>query len=148
MDDYERISTITRSFRQVHQAMWLVSQVEELDVTGIQFFVLSTLSKEPNLSLGELAERLQTGSSTMSGIVDRLVKADLIVRERSEKDRRTLTMRLTPSGEEMRKKAKKYITSRLAGLACMPQEDVEVLLRLHQEILDRIQLEGDVNQHD
>ncbi|GGH83302.1 DNA-binding MarR family transcriptional regulator [Pullulanibacillus pueri] len=148
MDGFERIKVITRSFRELYHALWLLGQVEELDITGIQLFVLSAVAKEPNLSLGELAEMMQTNNSTMSGIVDRLVKADLIVRERSEKDRRTLTMRITPLGEEKRKQAKKYVQERLSGLANMKDEDISLLLKLHQDILDKIHLEGDGKKDD
>ncbi|GGE37302.1 MarR family transcriptional regulator [Pullulanibacillus camelliae] len=145
MDGYEKIKKISSSFRQINHLYFslLRSNSENSDITVMQFYVLSALAQQPDLSLGELADRLYTGNSTMSGVVDRLVKAGLVTRERSVNDRRLLVMRLTPLGKDKKKEMKKKFLDRLSGLADLPDEKVDQLLEIHQEILDRICIQGD-----
>ncbi|MEZ4288846.1 MAG: MarR family transcriptional regulator [Polyangiales bacterium] len=47
-----------------------------------------------------VARQLQLSAATVSRIVDRLVRNDLVVRERRSKDRRKVCLSLTPAGLE------------------------------------------------
>jgi len=145
MDSYEKITKVASSFRQINNLYFslLQSNSESSDITVMQFYVLSALAEQPDLSLGELAEMLYTGSSTISGVVDRLVKAGLVTRERSVNDRRILFTRLTSLGRDKKKEMKKKFLDRLAGIADLSSEKIDQLLMIHQEILDRICLQGD-----
>ncbi|MFC7392287.1 MarR family winged helix-turn-helix transcriptional regulator [Scopulibacillus cellulosilyticus] len=140
MGEYEKIHQIMKSFKEVNRALYymLLEESDELNLTVIQFQVLNALDQTPNASLGQLSEELLVGNSTMSGIVERLVKAGLIVRERSENDRRTLTMRLTPEGNKKKEEAYELLTERLSGLREISDEDIKFLLKVHQEILDKL----------
>jgi len=145
MDSYEKIKKVTHSFRQINNLYFslIQSNSESSEITVMQFYVLSALAEQPDLSLGELAEMLYTGSSTISGVVDRLVKAGLVTRERSANDRRILFTRLTPLGRDKKKEMKKKFLDRLSGIADLQDEKIDQLLMIHQEILDRICLQGD-----
>lgn len=50
-------------------------------------------------TVSELAERLQLRHHSVVGIIDRSVAAGLVLRQRGEKDRRVIEIRLTPRGE-------------------------------------------------
>jgi len=145
MDSYEKIKKVTHSFRQINNLYFslIQSNSESSEITVMQFYVLSALAEQPDLSLGELAEMLYTGSSTISGVVDRLVKAGLVTRERSANDRRILFTRLTSLGRDKKKEMKKKFLDRLSGIADLQDEKIDQLLMIHQEILDRICLQGD-----
>ena len=147
MDDREKIHRIMRSFRKINRALYqlLRQEASALDLTVAQILALRALEKKPNIGLGELAEWLQVSNSTMSGIVERLVKAGLIIREHSEADRRTLTMRLTPKGEAKQQEAfgdHSLLVNRLSGLLEIPEKDLEHLLQVHQQILEILQRKG------
>jgi MarR family transcriptional regulator for hemolysin len=58
------------------------------------------------LSQSELADRLAVEGATMVAMVDRLVKAGLVVREASTTDRRVKRVVLTPAGVEIYEKVK------------------------------------------
>ncbi len=53
------------------------------------------------IGLGELAERLQLRHHSAVGLVDRLVRARLVVRHRNEVDRRQVRLALTARGERL-----------------------------------------------
>jgi DNA-binding MarR family transcriptional regulator len=71
----------------------------ELGLTTAQLRVLFLIRGESGVTAGELASRLNVTPPTISGIVDRLVRLKLVVREADESDRRLVRNRLTDEGE-------------------------------------------------
>jgi DNA-binding MarR family transcriptional regulator len=70
-------------------------------LSAAQLFVLHTLSKEPALSLGELAQRTMTDQSSVSTVVTKLAERRFVTRTSAKSDRRRTELRLTPSGERV-----------------------------------------------
>jgi DNA-binding MarR family transcriptional regulator len=71
----------------------------EMGLTTAQLRVLFLVRESPGVTAGELAHRLAVTPPTISGIVDRLVKLNLIRREDDESDRRLVRNLLTEPGE-------------------------------------------------
>src|SRR3990172_9366369 len=69
-----------------------------LGLTMTQLRVLFMLRAEGGLSAGALAERLSVTPSTLTRIMDRLVRNDLVRREVDDDDRRLVRHRLTSAG--------------------------------------------------
>lgn len=57
--------------------------------------------KGPDVTIGDLAERLRIRHHSAVELVDRLVAEDLVVREASSADRRKVELRLTARGREV-----------------------------------------------
>jgi len=76
-----------------------------LGITATQLNVLKLLQEIGELSLSELSRRLAAQNSTVTGIVDRMVQAGLVVREQSAEDRRVWRIRSTARGAELAEKA-------------------------------------------
>ncbi|MCH7808979.1 MAG: MarR family transcriptional regulator [Chloroflexi bacterium] len=72
-----------------------------LGLTMTQVRVLYTLQTEDGLAAGELAERLNVRPSTVTRIVDRLVRNKLVARDVDESDRRLVRHRLTKKGADV-----------------------------------------------
>jgi DNA-binding MarR family transcriptional regulator len=70
-------------------------------LTVSQLRILLILSREGMVSGGELARLLGVGLATLSGMVDRLVVQDLVVRTEDLRDRRVRRIGLTRSGAEL-----------------------------------------------
>jgi len=70
------------------------------DVSITQCHMLMELDKEDNITLNELASRLNLDKSTVSRTVDALVKKNLINRSIPEKNRRTILITLTVQGQK------------------------------------------------
>lgn len=79
-------------------------QCQKVGITATQLNVLKMLSEIGDLSLSELSRRIAAQNSTVTGIVDRMVQADLVLREQSAEDRRVWRIRLTDKGRGIAKK--------------------------------------------
>src|SRR5712691_1500255 len=74
-------------------------ETESLGITGRQATLLSLIREHRGLSLRELAALERISAPSLSGHVDRLERAGLIVRERSGGDRRRVGLRVTDQGD-------------------------------------------------
>lgn len=93
MDDLRRI---VQALRSSHRA------ATKAKVTGAQLFVMNTLRAAGRpLSIGEVAERTRTDPSTVSVVVDKLVRRGLVRRSRSDADARRNELTLTPRGTRL-----------------------------------------------
>lgn len=72
----------------------------QVGLTVPQILVLQTVDEEGGLSVKELARRVSLSQATVTSIIDRLVKKDLVKRERSHTDRRSVNILLTADGKE------------------------------------------------
>lgn len=89
---------LIRRAQQVHSARW-VAEVS-VDVTSVQFGVLSTLRSAPGLSQRELGDALGLDRSTIADLVRRMESRGQLERLRHGIDRRANTLRLASRGEE------------------------------------------------
>ncbi len=71
------------------------------EITMSQFKTLVVLYELGHATMGELADALGIGVSTVTGLVDRLVDHHLVVREEDPSDRRVVVGRLTPEGNAL-----------------------------------------------
>ena len=76
-------------------------QAREIGLTGPQVSTLKILEAVGELSLTELSERMSARNSTVTGIVDRMERDGLVVRERSSSDRRVVIIRATDKGKRI-----------------------------------------------
>ncbi len=76
-------------------------KLENFNLTGAQFCVLTKLFEEEGLTQTQLAQRLYIESPTLVRTLDRLEEAGLIERRRVPSDRRAFHIFLTPKGREL-----------------------------------------------
>ena len=95
-DAAEVVSYLRRLFKAIHEYSKAVQRRSGL--SSPQLWALRILAAEPDLSLGELAERMYAHPSTVSGIVDRLEERGMARRAVHGEDRRTLRLNLTRRG--------------------------------------------------
>lgn len=79
-------------------------QCTKLGITATQLNVIKLLQTVGDLSLSELSKKMVATNSTVTGIVDRMVAANLVAREQSAEDRRVWKIKLTPQGKALAKK--------------------------------------------
>ena len=86
------------SMRRIIQAFDLHSRYlfRTYGLTGPQLVILQELSNSGEVSIGELAKTVSLGQATVTGIINRLEQRGLVMRRRSEKDkRRVLVCRIS-----------------------------------------------------
>jgi DNA-binding MarR family transcriptional regulator len=110
------------------------------DLTGPQLTVLKVLEGLGDLSLSELSERIRAQNSTVTGIIDRMEREDLVVRARSTEDRRVVHIQLTEKGariaREIAVEPMEVFRSALESLSAGEMRD---LLRILTKIAQRVQ---------
>ena len=110
-------------------------QLQQYNVTPIQYALLKCLWDEDEQAPSQLAQRLYLDSSTVPGIMSRLEEKALIVREYSKTDRRRIIVCLTDAGRALQKPIEALIeeTNRLVtqGLSAQEQRQLrEQLLHI------------------
>ena len=75
-------------------------------LTAAQSGALFVLGPRDGALIGEVAEALDLAPSAMTGLIDRMARADLVERRPDPKDGRALRLYLTDKGQEARKEAK------------------------------------------
>jgi len=74
---------------------------EKYGLTGSQLLVLKMLEPKGRISLSELSERIRAKNSTVTGIIDRMERDGLVLRRRSDEDRRVVHLELAPKGKKL-----------------------------------------------
>lgn len=131
------LSAALDAIRRIVQALRVSTRLAErqLGVSGAQLFVLHTLAESPAESLNDLAARTFTHQSSVSVVVDRLVRRRLVSRKRSSTDARRIVLSLTASGNALLRSSPEVAQLRLiSALKELPQRDRRGLAR----ILDRV----------
>ncbi len=75
-------------------------QIKVHGFTSSQCYSLIEIQKSSSLTMNELSDRMNLDSSTMTRVIDKLVRDELIKRERDEADRRIVLVSLTDKGKE------------------------------------------------
>ncbi len=101
------ISLLTR-FKQE-----LAKLADSYQLTPVQLGALFMLDQHGDLPMGKAATVLHCDPSNVTGVVDRLVLHELVLRQESKADRRTKTITLTPKGKEMIGTINKLMPDRL-----------------------------------
>ncbi|HWI63404.1 MAG TPA: MarR family transcriptional regulator [Symbiobacteriaceae bacterium] len=104
-----------------------------------QFFVLKILKADGTVTVSDLAQKLGVSTAGATGLIDRLVKADLVQRCRDENDRRIVWVRLSDEGVRQLAAASQTRRQIFAELlAPLSQAEVEQWVRLYEKIYQGI----------
>jgi DNA-binding MarR family transcriptional regulator len=104
-------------------------------LSGSQRMVLRALVDHGPCQVSEVASHLSVTLSAATGLVDRLVKAKLVTRDRDQKDRRVVWVKITPEGESAVGAAENRRRAALKGLVChLSQEDLSRLCDILEQI--------------
>ncbi|GAA2880939.1 hypothetical protein GCM10010472_43720 [Pseudonocardia halophobica] len=90
---------LIRRLQQAHKLLW--SKNVEADLTSSQFAVLNVLQLRPNIDQKTLGDHVGMDRTTIGQIVNRLVRAGLVVKIRDFEDTRRNVLRLSPRGRDL-----------------------------------------------
>ncbi|AFU68150.1 transcriptional regulator, MarR superfamily [Psychroflexus torquis ATCC 700755] len=108
--------------------------LDEMGITYPQYLVLMVLWENDHLSVNQISEKLLLNTNTISPLLKRMEKLDLIKRNRSSKDERSVNVQLKNKGKLLKDKAKP-----------IPEQLLKILLNDNIELSDVIQLKGILN---
>lgn len=102
----------------------------DFEITPPQFQALQTLINEENLTIGELSNKMYLACSTITDLVDRMEKNQLVKRVRDEKDRRIVRILVLEKGHQIISEVLHVRRNYLADLLKnVSQEDRDFILK-------------------
>lgn len=126
---------LTTSQHIVFQKM--SAKLSAYDITPVQYGALYCLWELELSNPKEIAEALHLENSTISGVLDRLEKKELIQRSLNPKDRRCVKIDLTPKGASLRDPVLLAVDEINEDvLSIFPKEDSDRLKEYLRKIID------------
>lgn len=129
---------ILRSLRRITRAIDLHSRwlANNFGLTIPQLVCLRTLAMRGPLTASELAHAIDLSQATVTGIVDRLVRRDLVTRERSKIDRRRVVVEITSAGSQLWDSSPPPLQERfLSRLGELPPENQQVIRTVLEQVV-------------
>jgi DNA-binding MarR family transcriptional regulator len=95
------------AIRRIIQSIDLHSRdlVRQFGLTGPQLIVLQEISRLGEGSVGEIAKAISLGQATVTGILERLENRGLIIKHRSQNDKRRVLVQSTSASKQLLEKA-------------------------------------------
>lgn len=103
--------------------------LDELGITYPQYLVLLVLWENNNQTVNEISNKLILNTNTISPLLKRMEKLDVIQRIRSSKDERSVLVQLTERGKNMKTKA-----------LSIPEELIKELTTMNIQIEDIVKM--------
>jgi len=146
--DFDTQGEIVSALRRIIRAVDLHSKylAQHYGLTGPQLVVLQFLERKGPQTTGQLAEGVSLGQATLSDILDRLGKKQLVARRRSTEDKRRVINELTDAGRTAIQVAPPLLQERFAtaleGLADWEQTLILSTLQRVAEMMHAQEIEA------
>ena len=91
------------ALRKIIQAIDLNSKrlVKQVGLTGPQLVILNYISSKTEISVGDVATNVSLSQGTVTGIIERMEKRGLVVRQRNNHDKRRVMVSITEPGKQL-----------------------------------------------
>lgn len=137
--DYALIGTTIHRVAQLIQRR-IDDEIRDTGLTRLSWMAASHVGAAPEMTIGELADRLEVGAATAGQLVDRMTRDGWVERNPSPADRRALLVTLTPKAQA----ALRLLDPRQAALEKdilhdLTAEERAVLLALLERIRRRLE---------
>lgn len=113
--------------------------LSEFDITTPQFNALLYLVFDGEMTLGELSGKMYLACSTITDLLDRMEKAQLVKRYKDEKDKRVYRVKVLEKGNEIIEQVlhhrRKFIADSLKELSTEEREVLSKHVALINELL-------------
>jgi DNA-binding MarR family transcriptional regulator len=120
----------------------LIRELERHDVTGLvpsHGQVMVNLFYHPQLTMTDLARRIDRDKSTVTALVDKLAELGFVEKFKDEGDQRVTWVRTTPEGRSLipafKQMQETYLKTLFKGLSAQEQETlVQLLARVYRNL--------------
>lgn len=133
----ENVSEIEKYLRKIDYIVRIKGReiLAEENITIPQFQALQILIHNEGLTIGELSQKMSLACSTITDLIDRMERADLVIRRRSNQDKRVVLVEVLPKGHEILEKVLNKRRNYLKGKIADYNLDNTEALRRELEIL-------------
>ena len=141
----ENVVSIEKYLRRIDYMIRIEGReiLKDFNITGPQFSALQILIYNGELTIGELSQKMGLACSTITDLVDRMEKNQLVMRKKDEKDKRVVRIEVLPIAHELVEKVLEkrvaFLESKMEGL----EEGKRVALKEGLESLYKIMKENE-----
>lgn len=116
--------------------------LDKLGITYPQYLVLMVLWETDALPVNDIAKKLILNTNTITPLLKRMEKLEIVSRQRSSEDERKVVIKLTRKGHDMEQKASIIPIELGANLTCgnMKLEDLYDLKDKLHKFIDSIEI--------
>ncbi len=143
-----RSDEVLVSLRRVIRAIDIHSRklAQQYGLTGPQALIVKEVINQQPVSIGALAKEISLSHATVTDIVKRLEGKGLLMRQRSDKDRRQVLISATSAAEELTKNSipllQEIFTQRFEALAQWEQTQIISSLERISSMMDAEEIEA------
>lgn len=119
-----RLGAISRKMARQYN-----NELGDYGITIVQSWVLFYLAGRQGSSIKDIAAAIQLDSPVVTGVVDRLVKEGLVIRQEDPADRRSVKITLTDRGTEIVDEISSRVTEYNQRIRSIVQDDVPAFER-------------------
>jgi DNA-binding MarR family transcriptional regulator len=103
MEDFDTISEFQDSTSKILKVLQFRDRQEsaKFNISPTQNHALNEISQKEDITMTELSDKMFLAISTMTRIVDQLVKRKLVKRTKNSKDKRVCTLEMTKEGKSL-----------------------------------------------
>lgn len=144
IDASQSAEDILREIRRIVQSITIHSKqlYRNSGLTIPQLLCLRAIgqSEKDEFTAAEVSRQVQLSPATVTGIIDRLERAGLVVRERRSRDRRKICLDLTPAGVERMESLAPPLQDRfLKRVMGLSEPERQSILYTLQKLVDMIE---------
>lgn len=139
MDLYHLIKKIDKQFDQIERQLLEKRPKKKLNITPPQLFVLRLLWYEDGFPLKYLATAARCSRSSITSLIDTMESNGLVFREQNPKDGRSILVRLTEVGRELRHYTPPldtYMTNKCENISKEELQTLNLILRKFSKSLE------------
>ena len=120
--------------------------LEKMEITYPQYLVLMVLWENDRISVNQISEKLILNTNTLSPLLKRMEKMNLLQRNRSSKDERSVIVELTEKGENLQNQAAP-IPEKLIKILITENINLSEVLQLKDMLTEWIKILSDNNKN-
>jgi len=133
----KEIEETFREFIRTLLPKWV--DLKNQEVSFSQFVLLQILRKKGPKKVSELAEEMFVTLSAITGLSDKLVKNELILRERSQKDRRIVQLVITEKGEQLALKIEQQQKEKMDHIHDgFTEDELKVMKKMYEKLTSNL----------
>lgn len=120
--------------------------LKDFNITGPQFIALQWLISDGRLTIGELSQKMKLACSTITDLIDRMEKNQLVERIRDKKDKRVVRINVKEKGHDLVKKVLEQRRIFLANkLKDFDEKDKDFLMKSLESLYLAMEQEDDID---
>jgi DNA-binding MarR family transcriptional regulator len=136
-DNNDKPGHLARRFQQIAVAVFhAVVEAAGYDLTPVQYAALTTIAAHPGIDQATLAGAIAYDRTTITGVVDRLARKELVLRQANSRDRRVRELQITEQGRRILDSIEPAVqAAQRSMLRGLNADEADLLIKLLQKAI-------------